>query len=92
MFVYGRLVLMRLSPSYSLGFRNGFPAAGSVVSPSFFSKSFSRSFSAVAKDISFSEWWNSSISRWIYTTNHKEIGILYIRFGIVCGLLGSVLS
>lgn len=32
------------------------------------------------------------MQRWLYTTNHKEIGLMYIIFGLGCGLLGSVLS
>lgn len=31
-------------------------------------------------------------SRWFCTTNHKEIGILCIIFGVGCGLIGSILS
>lgn len=32
------------------------------------------------------------LGRWLFTTNHKEIGILYIIFGTFAGLFGSVLS
>lgn len=32
------------------------------------------------------------IDRWVFSTNHKEIGIMYMVFGIICGVLGSILS
>jgi len=32
------------------------------------------------------------LGRWLFTTNHKEIGILYIIFGTFAGLFGSILS
>lgn len=33
-----------------------------------------------------------SVERWTFTTNHKEIGLLYVVFGTFCGLIGSILS
>jgi cytochrome c oxidase subunit 1 len=30
--------------------------------------------------------------RWVFSTNHKDIGVMYIIFAIVSGLLGGVLS
>lgn len=32
------------------------------------------------------------MSRWIYSTNHKEIGILYIFFGFFTGLIATAMS
>lgn len=32
------------------------------------------------------------VKRWLTTTNHKDIGILYLIFGLVAGIIGTLFS
>jgi len=50
------------------------------------------SFETSTKKLSFNENLYYKLSRWVCSTNHKDIGLLYIIFGAFSGVLGTTMS
>jgi len=49
-------------------------------------------YSLGASALSLNKSFNEFLDKWIFGTGHKEIGTLYIIFGALAGIVGTVLS